>query len=165
MPQKRVRFVEAKEDRLYSIWPREGKNGKKPRGFFAGLKDCMTNKGPDIYVQKGLSKKPLRVGEWSNWWVYIIPSRHSRADNVVRDSYHLHESCERRRGNKRYDPHSRKYVDWSLENQWAENLNGREPLLPRFHAREFKKLERGNDLRGIDSEWDDFGPKVRALLS
>lgn len=50
------------------VWPREGRKGKEDVGFFGRLTSIVNNTGPDIFIQKKRSTKPIKVDEWANWY-------------------------------------------------------------------------------------------------
>lgn len=49
------------------VWPEDSPKGSSRRGFFDKLRDIVTGKGPDMFIQKAGSKEPIKAGEWGNW--------------------------------------------------------------------------------------------------
>ena len=52
------------------VWPKDGVKGKEPRGFFGRMNDILTGRGPDMFVDKGGSRTPIKLDEWSNWYYF-----------------------------------------------------------------------------------------------
>jgi hypothetical protein len=58
--------------KLQLVWPKDGPKGRSGhRGFFGRMNNVLTNRGPDIFLQKRGSKIPILPEEWGNW--YIAP--------------------------------------------------------------------------------------------
>lgn len=172
--------------KLQWVWPKDGRQGRRPRGFYGGLRDIIQNKGPDMFLQeKGNGAIPL--DHWSNWqaihdekvtWDVF-------ADEMCRDSYHhpvYHQHEEEgshlnglfgaSRGNQRYDPNTRRYTEWSIDRDWwGERINDEnQAFYPRFTQDEsqriLRRLQRHKNItpRSMGSEWKTDGPKVRQIL-
>jgi hypothetical protein len=53
---------------LQFVWPKDGSKGKSGhRGFFGGLSDIMTNRGPDMFLQRRGKRTAIRPEFWGNW--------------------------------------------------------------------------------------------------
>lgn len=60
---------------LQFVWPKDGPEGKSGRrGFWGRLDDIRTGKGPDVFLQKQGSIKPIGVEQWGNWSVISVSS-------------------------------------------------------------------------------------------
>jgi len=46
------------------VWPKD-KVGK--RGFLGGFWDIARGKGPDMFIQKEGSSRPIKADQWGNW--------------------------------------------------------------------------------------------------
>lgn len=164
---------------LQFVWPKDGERGKNgPGGFWGRLGDILTDKGPDVFLQKKGSKTPIKPDRWGNWYMSLRYSvLNAKSD---RDSYH-HPAAARdedagfvSRGIRRYDPHSRRYKEWCIPIDWFGSYNQRvpgqrysEPRYPRFTLKELRKMEhdtvRGRypDPFAMGSDWNNMGPEVR----
>lgn len=51
------------------IWPKDGNKGRNKRGFFRGLSDILTGRGPDMFLQTPNEKRraPIPREVWGNW--------------------------------------------------------------------------------------------------
>lgn len=97
----------------------------------------------------------------------------------LRDSYHFQPADwhEKRglksRGTKRYDPHSRRYKEWSIPYDWNGEYHELHPFgppdyarYPRFTLNENRKmrrfLNRGSQIDPLimGKDWTTQGPKV-----
>src|SRR5690554_4937882 len=97
------------------------------------------------------------------------PHQHESPDNLpFRDGYdnpeaQLQESKSRNgifnvdRGNRRYDPHSRKYVLWEHDNNYDKNPLKNYPI---FTRKEREWLARHPRRRLKSKEWNVTGPKA-----
>lgn len=157
---------------LKFVWPKDGYKGRSgPRGFFGRLNDIMTCRGPDIFIQRKKSTTPIKPDFWGNWFVlYVVQSIFNT--DMVRDSYHLQAAHIQEvsgpgasRGFKRYDPYSRKYVQWTIPHDW-DGLHSREKVYPRFTTDEWEdmasRVRRGRAPKpsSMGSGWHHEGPKV-----
>jgi hypothetical protein len=46
------------------VWPKD-RIGK--RGFLGGFWDIARGKGPDMFIQKEGSSRPIKADQWGNW--------------------------------------------------------------------------------------------------
>lgn len=61
--------------KLQFVWPKDGPKGRNGhRGFFRGLGDILTNRGPDIFLQRQGSCTPITQDWWANWYAHKTPS-------------------------------------------------------------------------------------------
>ncbi|KAJ8057992.1 hypothetical protein OCU04_013165 [Sclerotinia nivalis] len=141
-----------KKKNLQFIWPKDGPKGRSGhRGFLGRLNNIVTNRGPDIFVGKQGSR--ISPDRWQNW-----------------DSYHdEHKHIQEITGAfsrdfKRYDPYTRKYVEWEQAQDWNGYGVANNPWeYPRLTADEFAKIYRAYH-RGhrIDpskfKDWNHAGP-------
>ncbi|KAB8297650.1 hypothetical protein EYC80_001458 [Monilinia laxa] len=136
---------------LQFIWPKDGPKGREHRGFWGRLNNIVTNRGPDIYVGKQGSR--IRPDRWQNWDSY-------------HDEYkHVHEvtgPCSR--GFKRYDPYTRKYVEWEQEQDWngygIEDNPGEYPRLTKDELHKiYRAYHRGHPIDPSKlKDWNHNGP-------
>ncbi|KAG4431704.1 hypothetical protein IFR05_012803 [Cadophora sp. M221] len=150
----------ARPRNLQFVWPKDSPKGRGRRGFWGRLDNIIKGKGPDVFLQHKGSKQPITRDEWQNWDSYASRAAHNAEEqNPVS------------RGFERYDPYTRKYVEWATPHDWAgvgvdgwgvgRHNNGR----TRFTRDEIIKLrkiqQRGGQITGreMGSEWDDEGPK------
>ncbi|KAH6718216.1 hypothetical protein BKA61DRAFT_599224 [Leptodontidium sp. MPI-SDFR-AT-0119] len=151
MPRKR---------NLQFVWPKDGPKGRGHRGFWGRLDNIITGKGPDVFLQHKGSKQPITRDEWQNWDSYAFRSAH--------DAEELNPVS---RGFERYDPYTRKYVEWATPHDWCgvgvdgwgvgPNNAGR----TRFTREEKIKLNKIRQRGGkilpseMGSDWNNEGPK------
>ncbi|KAK2623510.1 hypothetical protein QTJ16_007064 [Diplocarpon rosae] len=145
---------------LQFVWPKEGYKGREPRGFWGRLNDITTGKGPDIFLQEKGSKTPIKPDEWQNWDTYRNPLAHrgEQANPVSR-------------GQQRYDPYTRKYIEWGIPSDWngvgshGFGIQANGDGLPRFTLEETRKMKRllarglSIDPRKMGDGWSTEGPK------
>ncbi|TAQ84832.1 hypothetical protein B7494_g6858 [Chlorociboria aeruginascens] len=108
-----------KEKGLQFVWPKDGRKGRDRRGWFGRLDDIVKGKGPDIFIQRHGSR-PIRPEQWGNC-----------IDAAMDES-----AGYKSRGQRRYDPVSRRYEKWSIPHDWTGYLAGGPddiPQYPRFH--------------------------------
>ena len=118
------------------VWPREGQKGRRPRGFMSGFIDILTNKGPDIYITPKGDRTPIPVDQWGNWDSY-----HSRDRQGQERLFSYNGVWNADRGNKRYDPYLRKYVEWEWDENWEQDPF---KMAPRYHRDEHEYIARRN---------------------
>ena len=165
--------------KLQMVWPKEGPKGRAPRGFMGGLRDIFTGKGPDMFIQQRGSREAITPGQWANW--LECPLRSSDPPNFYRDSYHDYNTHVREnygnitsRGAQRYDPYTRKYTSWGVDEDWANagvrGNNSFQNPYPRYTANDMKRMwprtSRGKHINPADmgKEWTHFGPKASFYL-
>ncbi|KAH8679057.1 hypothetical protein BGZ60DRAFT_525785 [Tricladium varicosporioides] len=144
---------------LQFVWPKDGPQGRSGhRGFFGRLNNIVTNRGPDVFLQRKGSKRPIPTEVWGNWDSYADYDAHDQEEG----------GAFYNRGFKRYDPHSRKYKTWNNPHDWyGVGVNGHgEDAYPRYTRGEMRKniRHRVRSGRPVDpsrmgSEWSSFGPK------
>ncbi|EPE28312.1 hypothetical protein GLAREA_09432 [Glarea lozoyensis ATCC 20868] len=143
--------------KLQFVWPKDGPKGRNDHGgFFGRMGDVLTNRGPDIFIQRKKSKTPIAPEEWGNWDSY-----HMRSAQYLENSQ-PHKS----RGRQRYDPETRKYVEWHIADDfYRRGVDGLGPgSYPRFTMDEWSKmarrLNRGRPInpRSMGSDWNHDGP-------
>jgi len=160
------------------VWPKDGYKGRDKRGFWGRLNNILTDRGPDVFLQRKGSSTPIKPDWWGNWYVLIdmtgtllICERDSYHDPY----YHTREITNSfpcaSRGTRRYDPQSRTYEHWSIPSDWYGNRVGPwpdyQPHYPRFTREEWAKinrrLRRGRlvDPLTMGKDWHQDGPKVR----
>ncbi|KAG9245791.1 hypothetical protein BJ878DRAFT_533657 [Calycina marina] len=149
--------------KLQFVWPKDGPKGRSGhRGFWGRMNNIVTNRGPDVFIQRQGSRTGIRPDWWGNWDSYHDPGCDIMERNEPRAS----------RRQKRYDPESRRYVDWTRDNNWsgddfAANLLGGPPVAyyPRFTQREWDKIDRKMSQgkwpnpRKMGSDWNYDGPE------
>lgn len=149
------------------VWPRDGKKGKAPRSWWRGLRDIMTNTGPDIFVARKNDTTPIKPDQWGNWQASISISSiiywHLPRDGYDSPEAQLHERRSYNgvysadRSNRRYDPHTRKYVLWEYDNNYEQDSHKKYPL---FTRKEHDWLSRHPHRRMRSKDWTVAGPKV-----
>ncbi|EKD20126.1 uncharacterized protein L3040_002201 [Drepanopeziza brunnea f. sp. 'multigermtubi'] len=151
----------SKPKKLQLVWPKDGPKGRGKRGFRGRLANIVTGKGPGIFLQRMGSTDPIPRDQWQNWDSYRSYADHRHED---RGSVS--------RGFRRYDPHTRTYVEWTTPHDWSgrgTHLCGgvgyKGDGLPRFTREEGsrfnKAYHRGQRLRNEDmgDAWTHEGPK------
>ncbi|CAG8961711.1 hypothetical protein HYFRA_00006251 [Hymenoscyphus fraxineus] len=140
------------------VWPKDGPKGKSGhRGFFGRLNNVITNRGPDVFLQRKGDKTPIKPDEWGNWDSYTNPN----AQLIENTQQYVS------RGNKRYDPHTRRYKSWAWDNDYRQQgPDGLGPgYYPHFTALEYgqmdRTLNRGHriDPSKMGRDWNQYGPK------
>jgi hypothetical protein len=58
-----------KHTQLKYVWPKDGPKGRGRRGFFGRLNDILTGRGPDIFLDKESSTRPIKADHWGNWYL------------------------------------------------------------------------------------------------
>jgi hypothetical protein len=54
--------------KLQFVWPKDGPKGRSGhRGFFGRMNNVLTNRGPDVFLQKKGSSDPILPEHWGNW--------------------------------------------------------------------------------------------------
>ena len=105
--------------RPHWVRPIDSPNGRPRRGFFAGLSDILTSRGPDYFIASGNARGP-RAHEWARFPEYNRLNQF-RSDDGYGHLFEDDPCCGRdkpgtpswaRRGRKRYDPVTRRYRDW-----------------------------------------------------
>jgi hypothetical protein len=101
---------------------------------------------------------------------FVISNKNLR-DSYYQPSAQFHEFSQphKSRGRERYDPESRKYVEWHIGNDFSGmGVDGLGPgSYPRFtmdeRSKMAKRLDRGSQInpRSMGSDWNHDGPKVR----
>ena len=170
---------------LQFVWPKDGHKGRSGhRGFFGGLNDIITGRGPDIFLQRKGSRTGIRPDFWGNWQVFIARAGKKVYLRFDRDSYHYPAyHCQEigrsyqnglwsaSRGTRRYDPHTRRYTEWSIPHDWHGHRidDQNQAFYPRFtqdEARQFiRRLQHHRRInpRSMGSEWTTDGPRVRQM--
>ncbi|KAG9232860.1 hypothetical protein BJ875DRAFT_64920 [Amylocarpus encephaloides] len=143
--------------KLQFVWPKDGPKGKSGhRGFFGRLNNVLTNRGPDVFLQRSGSGEPIRPEEWGNWDSY-----HNWGSQMAENTGLVS------RGVQRYDPHTRRYKTWAAPTDhhgFGVDGYGR-GCYPRFTAMEWNKMSRRLDSgkevnpRKMGSDWTHDGPK------
>ncbi|RFU33566.1 hypothetical protein B7463_g2791, partial [Scytalidium lignicola] len=147
------------------VWPKDGDKGRDKRGFFRGLSDIIAGRGPDMFLQTPRERKTSSIPRevWGNWDSY-----HDQDAHISEGGQH-NGFWNTSRGTRRYDPYSRRYVEWFVPTDWHQiggNPYTGEAYYPRFTRKEWHKmnhtLSRGKqiDPRKMGREWSSFGPKV-----
>ncbi|OBU00318.2 hypothetical protein VE01_01509 [Pseudogymnoascus verrucosus] len=131
------------------VWPREGRKGKTPRGWWGGLMSIMTNTGPDIFITRKNDTTPIKPDHWGNWDSYDSPEAQARE----RRNYAFNAD----RGNRRYDPHTRKYVLWEFTNNYDQDPVEKYPLFTREEHEWLARHPRKR--RPKTKDWSAAGPK------
>ncbi|KAH8803212.1 hypothetical protein F5884DRAFT_499783 [Xylogone sp. PMI_703] len=146
------------------IWPKDGEKGKNKRGFLRGLNDILTGRGPDMFLQTPRERKAASIPRevCGNWDSYHDQDAH------VAEQFQHNGFWNTSRGVHRYDPYSRRYVEWFIPTDWHQN--GGDPYTdesyyPMFTRKEWhrmnRSLSRGKqvDPRKMGKDWSAFGPK------
>ncbi|PVH73454.1 hypothetical protein DL98DRAFT_469279 [Cadophora sp. DSE1049] len=145
---------------LQFVWPKDGPKGRGHRGFWGRLSNIVTGKGPDVFLQHKGSTDPITQDEWSNWDSYAF-----------HDAHRAEERNPVSRGFERYDPYSRKYVEWATPHDWyGTGVNGTglgphnagRTRFTRKEATQLRKLQhRGVRINPeeMGSDWHNMGPK------
>ncbi|KAL3417793.1 hypothetical protein PVAG01_10803 [Phlyctema vagabunda] len=117
---------------LCFIWP---KDKSTRRGFFRGLGDILSNKGPDIFIDRDRQKKKehIAVAHWSNWDAY-----HSRTCHAIETDLKNSFLGAKSRGFERYDPRSRRYTIWMPKEDW--DGVGPDPSLTKKDSKKVKRI-------------------------
>jgi hypothetical protein len=56
--------------KLQFVWPKDGPKGRSGhRGFFGRLDNILTNRGPDVFLQRKGSSTPILPETWGNWYL------------------------------------------------------------------------------------------------
>ncbi|TVY24312.1 hypothetical protein LHYA1_G007927 [Lachnellula hyalina] len=141
--------------KLQFVWPKDGPKGRSGhRGFFGRMNNVLTNRGPDIFLQRKGSSTPISPDCWSNW------------DSYHQRNYHYLEEAGPyvSRGVKRYDPHSRRYKTWTIPHDWEGDYSA-QGIYPHFTASEWRRMARrlgkGHlvDPLKMGDDWHQDGPK------
>ncbi|TVY82014.1 hypothetical protein LSUE1_G005330 [Lachnellula suecica] len=141
--------------KLQFVWPKDGPKGRSGhRGFFGRLDNILTNRGPDVFLQRKGSTTAITPDFWSNW------------DSFHHKDYHYQEEAGPyvSRGVQRYDPDSRRYKTWTVPHDW-HGVESRDGIYPHFTQREWKKIARqwrhGRlvDPLKMGRDWNSDGPK------
>ena len=105
------------------IRPIDGDDGRERRGWFNGLKDILTGKGPDYFIGNTRHRGP-RGNEWARFsgekWSNTVDPLFGiiQKDTPLLGLDNARTPSWARRGRKRYDPISRQYKDWCVN--WHE---------------------------------------------
>ncbi|KAM3086245.1 hypothetical protein ACMFMG_000382 [Clarireedia jacksonii] len=150
--------------KLQFVWPKDGHRGRGHRGFFGRLNNVVTNRGPDIFIQRQGSKTAILPDVWGNWDSYHDKARHdSEEEGGGRSGRTAFGTLSR--GYKRYDPYSRKYVEWAKPHDWnghgVGNIPGEYPRFTRDEAARMKRAAaKGHriDLAKLGKDWNHNGP-------
>ncbi|KAF7945592.1 uncharacterized protein EAE97_004630 [Botrytis byssoidea] len=140
-----------KKKNLQFIWPKDGPKGRGHRGFLGRLNNVVTNKGPDIFVGKQGSR--ISPDRWQNWDSYHDEHKHKQE---VTGAFS--------RDFKRYDPHTRKYVEWEQAQDWnGYGIGNHAWEYPRLNLDEYNKIYKAyHQGRRIDpskfKDWNHSGP-------
>ena len=139
------------------VWPRDRRpNGSKKRTKLQAFSDILWGKGPDIFVTRKHDKTPIPSDMWGNWAGYHSPEEQAMDRGFSAKGICGIGSADRRY--KRYDPHSRKYVEWELDQNWNIDL----PLLPRYTRKEHEWLARHPHRKLKGKDYGRGRPKVRS---
>lgn len=162
---------------LQFVWPKDGPKGKSGhRGFWGRFNNVVTNRGPDIFLQRKGDKNPIKPDEWGNWYAIVQEVLYLHRLISSRDGYtdsnaQLIENTRQwmSRGVQRYDPHTRRYKTWAInDDHFQQGPDGLGPgYYPHFTALEYDRMSRRLD-RGhrvvpgkMGRDWNEYGPKVR----
>jgi len=54
---------------LKFVWPKDGPKGKSGhRGFWGRLNNVVTNRGPDVFIQRKNDSRGIQPECWGNWY-------------------------------------------------------------------------------------------------
>ena len=65
----RANFTMSNQSELKFVWPKDGYKGRSGhRGFWGRLNNILTNKGPDVFIQKKKDRRGINPEWWGNWY-------------------------------------------------------------------------------------------------